>query len=134
VSKLVAEALDTSKAVRWFNTSVDAEIAASHRAFAFLRADLRRDPPTDPRDLASLIERWALGMSVYVLPDESCGGHGDLWVWSVEDVQMLECDVAACRWTIDRRPFGPVDAQALRPATRAQVEAQWPACDLLPLR
>lgn len=134
VSTIVAEALDTSKTVGRFMNSIDAEIAASHRACAAIRADLQAGPPTDPRVLADFIERWALGLSVYVLADDSCGGHGDLWGWTVNGAPMLECDVAGCTWTIDRQPFGSVDTANIAPATRSQVAALWPGCDLIPVQ
>lgn len=133
VSTIVAEFVDTSDTVRRFMNAIDSEIAASHRACAVIRRDLQREPPIDPKKLVEFIGNWVSGLSIFVLADDGCGGHGDLWVWSVHGVPMLECDVLGCAWTIDGRRFGSVDRAGLAPATRSEVEALWPGCDLIPV-
>jgi hypothetical protein len=134
VSRLAAEALDRTPIVATFLAADLSQLPVSQEAWTYFRTVLRApNIERDPVRFVGFIAGHLTAFTVFVLPDQFCGGHGDFEVYWSPDASavVLLCDVARCIHRPDGQPV--THAEYLIPATRRQIESWRGTAGLVPL-
>jgi hypothetical protein len=132
VSKKVGTALPISQGVGLFLRGNLHEMPTCRSAVRDLLTAVERDDSRGPERFLEVVDRLARQLAVFRDADTGCPGcgSGDLEMWSDGGGDIFfVCGFMGCTHDADLRTLsGSLDD--LRPASRAQVLARYPAADL----
>ena len=133
VSKKAKVALPRAQGIKLFLTGELDNMATRRSALRRLLSAVEGDRTRDPERFLEIVDHLVHELAVYKDTDNGCPTcqSGDLEMWTdTADRVVFLCDFMGCAHDGALQPWSG-SCDELRPATRAEVLARYPAADLV---